>query len=141
MLERAYRFTASDGRRGEATGIVLAADFDQAVFRLKTVDLREARLRIDVFGTVRGWLSPGFGARDLALFYRTLADRLDSEVPAIDAIDSSAEFVRDPRLRQAIRMAALTARASSLHGALPDAAFPPVDCNPLEAGRPPARTV
>lgn len=141
MLELAFQFVASDGRRGEVTGVVLASDFDQAVFRLKSVDLRDARLRLDAFGTLRGWLSPGFGARDLALFYRTLADRLDSEVPVIEAIDSSAEFVRDPRLRHAIRMAALTARASSLHGALRAAGFPPVDCNLLEAVSPSARTV
>lgn len=141
MLELAFQFVASDGRRGEVTGVVLASDFDEAVFRLKSVDLRDARLRLDAFGTLRGWLSPGFGARDLALFYRTLADRLDSEVPVIEAIDSSAEFVRDPRLRHAIRMAALTARASSLHGALRAAGFPPVDCNLLEAVSPSARTV
>jgi len=141
MFELAFQFVASDGRRGEVTGVVLASDFDEAVFRLKSVDLRDARLRLDAFGTLRGWLSPGFGARDLALFYRTLADRLDSEVPVIEAIDSSAEFVRDPRLRHAIRMAALTARASSLHGALRDAGFPPVDCNLLEAVSPSARTV
>lgn len=141
MFELAFQFVASDGRRGEVTGVVLASDFDEAVFRLKSVDLRDARLRLDAFGTLRGWLSPGFGARDLALFYRTLADRLDSEVPVIEAIDSSAEFVRDPRLRHAIRMAALTARASSLHGALRAAGFPPVDCNLLEAVSPSARTV
>jgi type II secretory pathway component PulF len=141
MFELAFQFVASDGRRGEVTGVVLASDFDEAVFRLKSVDLRDARLRLDALGTLRGWLSPGFGARDLALFYRTLADRLDSEVPVIEAIDSSAEFVRDPRLRHAIRMAALTARASSLHGALRAAGFPPVDCNLLEAVSPSARTV
>jgi len=141
MFELAFQFVASDGRRGEVTGVVLASDFDEAVFRLKSVDLRDARLRLDAFGTLRGWLSPSFGARDLALFYRTLADRLDSEVPVIEAIDSSAEFVRDPRLRHAIRMAALTARASSLHGALRAAGFPPVDCNLLEAVSPSARTV
>jgi|GEM_PF-2900108 len=141
MFELAFQFVASDGRRGEVTGVVLASDFDEAVFRLKSVDLRDARLRLDAFGTLRGWLSPGFGARDLALFYRTLADRLDSEVPVIEAIDSSAEFVRDPRLRHAIRMAALTARASSLHSALRAAGFPPVDCNLLEAVSPSARTV
>ena len=141
MFELAFQFVAIDGRRGEVTGVVLASDFDEAVFRLKSVDLRDARLRLDAFGTLRGWLSPGFGARDLALFYRTLADRLDSEVPVIEAIDSSAEFVRDPRLRHAIRMAALTARASSLHGALRAAGFPPVDCNLLEAVSPSARTV
>ena len=141
MFELAFQFVASDGRRGEVTGVVLASDFDEAIFRLKSVDLRDARLRLDAFGTLRGWLSPGFDARDLALFYRTLADRLDSEVPVIEAIDSSAEFVRDPRLRHAIRMAALTARASSLHGALRAAGFPPVDCNLLEAVSPSARTV
>ena len=141
MLELAFQFVASHGRRGEVTGVVLASDFDEAVFRLKSVDLRDARLRLDAFATLRGWLSPGFGARDLALFYRTLADRLDSEVPVIEAIDSSAEFVRDPRLRQAIRMAALTARASSLHGALRAAGFAAVDCNLLEAVSPSARTV
>lgn len=141
MLERAWRFTATDGRRGATTGVVLAADHDEAVFRLKSVDLRDPRLRIDILGTLQGWLTPNFGARDLALFYRTLADRLDSEVPAIEAIESSAEFVRDPRLRQAVRMAALTARAASLHGALRSAGFPGVDCNLLEAVSPSARTV
>lgn len=141
MLELAYQYKAHDGRRGEVSGIVLASDYDQAVFRLKSVDLRNARLRLDLPGTLRGWLSPGFGPRDLALFYRTLADRLDSEVPVIEAIDSSAEFVRDPRLRQSIRMAALTARASTLHGSLRAAGFPGADCNLLEAVAPSAKTV
>ena len=63
MFELAFQFVAIDGRRGEVTGVVLASDFDEAVFRLKSVDLRDARLRLDAFGTLRGWLSPGFGAR------------------------------------------------------------------------------
>ena len=141
MFERAWQFTAMDGRRGVATGVVLAADHDEAVYRLKSVDLRDPELRFDVLGTVHGWLTPNFGARDLALFYRTLADRFDSEMPAIEAIESSSEFVRDPRLRQAVRMAALTARAASLHAALRSAGFPGVDCNLLEAVSPSARTV
>ena len=61
MFELPFQFVASDGRRGEVTGVVLASDFDEAVFRLKSVDLRDARLRLDAFGTLRGWLSPGFG--------------------------------------------------------------------------------
>lgn len=141
MLERAYRFTAADGRRGETSGVMLAGSFDEAVYRLRSVDLRDAKLRLSVVATLRGWLAPGFSARDLALFYRTLGDRLACEVPVLEAIDSSAEFVRDPRLAQAIRMAALTARAASLHSALRSAGFPVVDCNLLEAVSPSAKTV
>jgi type II secretory pathway component PulF len=140
MIERAYRFRAVDGRRGEVEGLLLASDYDQAVYRLRSVDLRDARLSLSALATIRGWLSPAFSPRELALFYRTLADRLESEVPAIEAIESSAEFVRDPRLGQAIRMAALTARVASLHAALRSAGFPAVDCNLLEAVSASAKT-
>ncbi|HXN15807.1 MAG TPA: type II secretion system F family protein [Usitatibacter sp.] len=122
-------------------GIVLACDFDEAIFRLKLIELCDLRLRLDAYGTLRAWLSPRFAARDLALFYRTLADRLEGEVPVIEALESAAEFVRDPRLRHAIRMAALSARAASLHGALKAAGFARSDCNLLEAVSVSTRTV
>lgn len=133
MAELAYSFRALDARRTETIGVLLASDYDDAVYRLKSVGLQEARLRLSILATLRGWLSPRFAARDLALFYRTLADRLASEVPLVEAIESSSEFVRDARLGQAIRMTALTARASSLHRALRSAGFPEADCNLLDA--------
>lgn len=140
MAELAFRFHASDGRRGRTSGVILASDVDQAIFRLRAVGLTEASASFDPIASVRGMLSPGFEQHDLALFYRTLADRLDSEVPAIEAISSSAEFVRDPRLRHAVRIAALTARAAPLHSALTTAGFPTVDCSLLEAVSASART-
>src|SRR5579862_1025128 len=118
MADLAYRFTAQDGRRGQTSGLILAADPDEAIYRLRVVGLTNARVSLDPVGSLRGALSSGFSQADLALFYRTLADRLDSEVPALEAIASSVEFVHDPRLKQAVRIAGLSARSAPLHAAL-----------------------
>lgn len=140
MAELAFTFTAQDGRRGATSGVILASDADQAIYRLRSVGLTDAKVGFDPFSSLRGVLSPGFAPRDLALFYRTLADRIEAEVPAIEAISSSAEFVRDPRLKHAVRIAALTARSAPVHAALKTAGFPSVDCSLLEAVAASART-
>lgn len=141
MLDFAYTYSATDSRRQRVDGIVLASDVDEAIYRLKTVELKDVNVTISPIATIRGWVSSGFSARELALFYRTLADRMDTELPIVTAIDSSAEFISDPRLRQAVRMAALTARTSKLHEALATAGFPAIDCNLLEAVRDSGETV
>lgn len=132
-MELAFAYSASDGRRQKVNGVVLAADSDQAIYRLKRVELTDVRVSLAPFGTLRGWLNPNFNQRELSLFYRTLADRLESGLSAAESIESSAEFIRDPRLVQSVRMAALYVRASKTHEALQQGGFPAADCSLLEA--------
>jgi len=141
MFEIAYSYTAKDSRRQKIEGVVLAANLDQAIYRLRTVELRDVKISLSPFATLRGWISSSFSAKELALFYRTLADRMETELPIVTAIESSAEFLSDPRLRQAVRMAALTARGAKLHEALSVAGFPHMDCKLLEAVRESGETV
>lgn len=141
MFDIAYNYSAVDSRRQKVDGVVLAADIDQAIYRLRAVELRDVEISVNPLASLRGWLSSSFSAKELALFYRTLADRMETELPIVSAIESSAEFLSDPRLRQAVRMAALTARGAKLHEALLVAGFPSIDCNLLEAVRESGETV
>lgn len=103
-MEFAYAFTARTGRNRPMAGIVYAPDADLAFAKLRRNGLTPTEVQFRAGASLRNFIQPGFDAKDLVRLYRTLGRRMNNGRSILDGLESSTEFVRNERLRQAALM-------------------------------------
>lgn len=101
-LELAYKYSAQASLGQSMTGVVFAESSDFAFIKLRRAGLSAQRLTLDPGATLSGWLHSRFNQRDLARFYGTIGKRINNGRSLIEGLLPAAEFVDDPRLKQAV---------------------------------------
>lgn len=101
-MELAYKYTAHTQIGQILTGTVFSKKKDFAYITLKRAGLKAKSVNLDLGATVHGWMHTGFNQRDLARFYSTIGKRINNGRPLIEGLMPAAEFIDDPRLKQAI---------------------------------------
>jgi type II secretory pathway component PulF len=140
-MELAYRYRAQDEAGRPVEGLVYARSAALAHYRVKHV-LRRApvELRLALRESVEVAIARDFAARDLALFYATLAARLERGQSVEEGLDDARDFVFDRRMVQAITLMIHKLREGVPFGeAMRQAGFPDRDAALVagmsEAGR------
>lgn len=101
-MELAFKYAAQTSLGQLMTGIVFAENQDFAFIKLRRAGLGAQKLSLDPGATLNGWLHSRFNQRDLARFYGTIGKRINNGRSLIEGLLPAAEFVDDPRLKQAV---------------------------------------
>jgi type II secretory pathway component PulF len=135
-MEWAFHYHGNNPRGERLAGTVFARDTDHAHYKVRQLALDRIHVNRAPLATLRGWVGASEYLRDLAILYRSLADKLDSpDVKTYTALETALDFIESPRLRDQIAFAARGTLAAgvALATALRLAGFPARDCALLEA--------
>lgn len=107
------------------TGIIYAENRALGWSKLKRNGFTPVKLELDISHTVSGIVSSDFNQQELARFYQTLGRRINNGKSLIDGLTAAAEYVTDPRLKQAILvMKQATTDGQNEFQAMSNAGFP-----------------
>lgn len=101
-MELAYQYTAQTVTGQPMKGVIFADNRDFAYIKLKRAGLKAQKLSLDPGASLSGLMSTRFNQRDLARFYGTIGKRINNGRPLLEGLMPAAEFVDDPRLKQAV---------------------------------------
>ena len=101
-MDLAYQYTARTKIGQSFSGVIYARTQDFAYVKLRRAGLTTQKLAIDPSSTLKGWMHTKFNQRDLSRFYGTIGKRINNGRPIHEGLMPAADFVDDPRLKQAI---------------------------------------
>jgi type II secretory pathway component PulF len=135
-MELAYTYGGRGSRGDRTQGVVFARSLDHAHYKVRQLALTEVRVAIAPWASLRALLGDGEYHRDLAILYRSLADKLESpDVKTYTALETSLDFIESARVRDQITFA----HRGTLNAGVPLASafrlagFSERDCALLEA--------
>jgi len=124
----AWRYHATDADRQPVRGVLIAPSRDLAWARLAAGGLRTLGVRLSPVASLAHLLGAGPDARDLERLYRSLGQRLALGSPTPRALAGCETVLRDPLLREAVRLMRWHALGgSALHGGMAAAGLPARD--------------
>lgn len=101
-MEFAFKYQATTQNGQAMCGFVFADNQDHAFIKLKRAGLSTQSISFDPGASLSGLMSSRFNQRDLARFYGTIGKRINNGRPLLEGLIPAAEFVSDPRLKQAV---------------------------------------
>jgi len=127
-MNRGYKYIARSERGQQIEGYIEAADLTAAYARLKRAGLKPTRVKFD-FGHTLHLLKGGeFEPAQLARLYTTLGRRIKNGKSLVEGLTSAAEYLTDPRLKQAaLTMAQAIQDGQNEYQAMTAAGFPKRD--------------
>ena len=133
-MDYAYTYQARTAKGKLISGLIYAQNRPLGFAKLKRNGFSPISLALNIPGTVTGIISQDFEPKDLARFYSTLGRRVKNGKPLIEGLTAAAEYVTDPRLKQAILvMKQATADGQNEFQAMSNAGFPHRDAMVVRA--------
>ncbi|MFN7753073.1 MAG: type II secretion system F family protein [Pseudomonadota bacterium] len=124
-MDCVWRYQATDADQRVVRGAVIAPSRDLAWARLAASGLRPGQVGLDLARTCAHALVPRHDPRDLERLYRSLGQRLAHGTPMPRALAGCEALLRDPLLREAVRLMRLQALGGSpLHASMAAVGLP-----------------
>lgn len=140
-MEIAFSYKADTDMGQPIEGVVYAANEQFARTRLKRAGLFPSKITINPGATLSGFFATEFDQKDLARLYGTLGKRINNGRSVQDGLMPAAEFVSDPRLKQAILVIRQSlADGASLSQGMVTAGFDPRDAMAIRAAESSGKT-
>ena len=127
-MEYGYNYQARTPKGKLITGLIYAKNRPLGFSKLKRNGFTPVSVEFNIQATVQGVISPDFNQMELSRFYNTLGRRMRNGKSFVDGLAAAAEYVTDPRLRQAILvMRQATLDGQNEYAAMLNAGFPSRD--------------
>lgn len=133
-MDFAFNYTAKTSRGKLMTGTVYAPNKVLGYARLKKNGFKPLTVELNLAESVRNLVSGQFDAKELARFYNTVGRRMNNGKPLVEGLEAAAEYISDPKLKQAIHvMRQATLDGQNEHQAMAAAGFPTRDALVIRA--------
>lgn len=133
-MEYAYSYQAKNRRGTTDSGVIHAKSRAAAMGKLKKAGFKTLNIKLHIGETVRAQTQKEFNPRELSRFYMTVGRRMQNGKGITDGLEAAIEYIKDPRLRQAVMlMLQFTLDGQPEFQSMMAAGFPRRDCLAIKA--------